>query len=262
MLSITVKPSVPLAAFIDYYWVFECSDITGINEQFVYPQGSSELMFHYETPFTTKSFDGKEILQTDCFLSTKKLTSIRVNPSGRIGLVSVYFKPFGASAFFDLPANSLNEMNIDLGCFVGDKYKSLMDEIASAPNYKVRIDVIERYLLKIMNLRNLHEFEVLSKAVELINTRRGLLSVDSIINEACISGRHLDRLFVKRIRLSPKQYMRIRKLNFAISLMEIKKKMNLTQVALESGYYDQSHFTNDFKAITGLPPKEFIKLIG
>jgi AraC-like DNA-binding protein len=43
--------------------------------------------------------------------------------------------------------------------------------------------------------------------------------------------------------------------------MKAKKKISLTELALEAGYYDQSHFTNDFKEITGLSPKQFIKMI-
>jgi AraC-like DNA-binding protein len=162
---------------------------------------------------------------------------------------------------FDILANELNEINIDLGGVVGDKYKELIDEIASATNFQIRIGIIEKYLLKRMALRNLYELGPLGKAIDLINLRCGMLSVDAVASVACMSGRQLDRLFVKRIGISPKQFMRVRKMNFAISLMKAKKKINLTELALEAGYYDQSHFTNDFKEITGLLPKQFIKMI-
>lgn len=261
MISLTIKPSKALENFVDYYWVFECSDISGIGEQFVYPQGASELMFHYETPFVAIGTDETLIRQTECFLCNKKLTSMRVSPAGRIGLISVYFKPFGASAFFDYEASELSGMNLDLACIIGDKCKTLIDEIASAANYKIRLEIIEKYLMKSMNLRNSFEFDPLSRAVDLINSRCGMLSVDAVASAAYVSGRQLDRLFAKRIGLSPKQYMRIRKMNFAISLMEAKKQMNLTELALEAGYYDQSHFTNDFKDITGIAPKKFIKML-
>jgi AraC-like DNA-binding protein len=261
MISLTIKPSKTLEAFIDYYWVFESPDISGIGEQFVYPQGSSELMFHYETPFSTINSEGQAKMQTECFLCTQKLTSMRVSPIGKIGLISVYFKPYGASVMFDVIANELNEINIDLGNVVGDKYKALIDEIASAANFQIRIGIIEKYLLKRMALRSIYEIGPLGKAIDLINLRCGMLSVDDVASAACMSGRHLDRLFVKRIGLSPKQFIRVRKMNFAISLMKAKKKISLTELALEAGYYDQSHFTNDFKEITGITPKQFIKIM-
>lgn len=261
MISLTIKPSKALETFVDYYWVFECSDISGIGEQFVYPQGSSELMFHYESPFSALSMDGHKINQTECFLCNQRISSMRVSPAGKIGLISVYFKPYGASAFFDFPASELNEINLELGCVVGDKYKLLIDEIASAANYQNRIEIIEKYLLKSMTLRNEFEFVALGKAVDLIDMRFGMLSVDAVASASCMSGRQLDRLFAKRIGLSPKQFMRVRKMNFAVSLMKTKKQMSLTELALEAGYYDQSHFTNDFKDITGILPKKFIKMI-
>jgi AraC-like DNA-binding protein len=33
---------------------------------------------------------------------------------------------------------------------------------------------------------------------------------------------------------------------------------NLTQVAYDSEYYDQAHFTKDFKEFTGITPKDFL----
>jgi AraC-like DNA-binding protein len=36
-----------------------------------------------------------------------------------------------------------------------------------------------------------------------------------------------------------------------------KQFANLTSLAYENEYYDQSHFTKDFKELTGITPKEF-----
>ena len=37
-----------------------------------------------------------------------------------------------------------------------------------------------------------------------------------------------------------------------------KKSENLTGIAYESEYFDQAHFTKDFKEFTGINPKEFL----
>ncbi len=48
-------------------------------------------------------------------------------------------------------------------------------------------------------------------------------------------------------------------LNCRIELakMLLQKGMDVSQVALECGFYDQSHFHRHFKAITAVTPKEY-----
>jgi len=33
--------------------------------------------------------------------------------------------------------------------------------------------------------------------------------------------------------------------------------LNMTELSFESGYFDKSHFINDFKALCGLTPKQY-----
>ncbi len=55
---------------------------------------------------------------------------------------------------------------------------------------------------------------------------------------------------------SPKQFCYIVRMNAIIGSMGDK---SLVQTAYEAGYYDQSHFTKDFKLFTGQTPLEFLK---
>jgi AraC-like DNA-binding protein len=37
-----------------------------------------------------------------------------------------------------------------------------------------------------------------------------------------------------------------------------KKEVDWAQIALECGYYDQPHFAHDFRAFSGLTPREYL----
>ena len=53
----------------------------------------------------------------------------------------------------------------------------------------------------------------------------------------------------------------VRKIKIEKSLPLIRNnKYTLTEIALECGFFDQSHFTRNFKVLTGLLPKEFQRL--
>ena len=55
------------------------------------------------------------------------------------------------------------------------------------------------------------------------------------------------------------EYLRKVKVNKSISLIK-NSKLSLTEIALQCGFADQSHFTRNFKKITGFLPKDFRNL--
>ncbi|HEY0916146.1 MAG TPA: AraC family transcriptional regulator [Solimonas sp.] len=66
--------------------------------------------------------------------------------------------------------------------------------------------------------------------------------------------------FCRRFRastgLSPYQYVLQAKVERAKALLE-RQEMPLTDLALSLGFYDQSQFTNTFRRITGVSPRDF-----
>lgn len=65
------------------------------------------------------------------------------------------------------------------------------------------------------------------------------------------------RLFKKQTGLTPISYHLLHKINYAKQL--IAQNMPMVEVALESGFYDQSHFTHYFKKYIGITPLTYKK---
>ncbi len=59
-----------------------------------------------------------------------------------------------------------------------------------------------------------------------------------------------------RFGVGPKSVAAIYRIERAKSLL--RAKVSLAEVALECGYFDQSHFTTSFRQYTGLTPRQFI----
>jgi methylphosphotriester-DNA--protein-cysteine methyltransferase len=55
---------------------------------------------------------------------------------------------------------------------------------------------------------------------------------------------------------SPKLFSRIIRFQSALNHYG-KKEKKLTEIAYDAGYYDQSHFIQDFKEFSGHSPKEY-----
>lgn len=84
------------------------------------------------------------------------------------------------------------------------------------------------------------------------------LSIPELSKQAGLSQRQLERLFKKRFRVSPREYIiRLRILIAADQLTQSHK--TITQIALDCGFYDHSSFTRYFKRNMGCLPRAYRK---
>lgn len=66
-----------------------------------------------------------------------------------------------------------------------------------------------------------------------------------------LSTRYLNRVFHESFGIAPKRFLRIIRFHHALTQLQ---KEGLGIVALKNGYYDQSHFTREFKEMSCLSP--------
>ena len=86
------------------------------------------------------------------------------------------------------------------------------------------------------------------------------LSLDYLSKTLDIHPVHLSRYFSKYFNSGLGEY--IRKLKIQKSLQMIsQKKSDLTTIALDCGFSDQSHFTRCFKEINGITPSQYRKIL-
>ncbi len=74
---------------------------------------------------------------------------------------------------------------------------------------------------------------------------------------AGLSERRLSQLFREQVGLSPKVWFRLQRFQSALADLHRGVDIAWADLALRSGYYDQSHFINDFRAFSGLNPTTY-----
>jgi AraC family transcriptional regulator len=82
------------------------------------------------------------------------------------------------------------------------------------------------------------------------------ISVESLAAESGMSVSNLQRMFMKTIGVRPGRYMVQQRLNAACRLLE-NSELGINDIALASGFCDQSHLTKLFKRERGIPPGEY-----
>lgn len=251
-------PSPALQEYIKYYWVMESDGLENHIPALVYPEGNPELFFHYGDVFEYTYEDGLVRRQPLSFLCCQKTMTASVCTTGKTGMIAVTFKPFGASAFFRFDLNKHRNEKIDLCDILGDKQKEASERIAEAITAHERINIIESLLLNLLSV-NIREMEIVKQGIVIINNSPGRISIGQAAEKTCLSYRQFERIFLHNIGISPREYLKIKKVNYAIGLLKSRKNVNLTEIALDSGYYDQAHFNNSFKTVVSLTPSDFYK---
>ncbi|MFE0153047.1 helix-turn-helix domain-containing protein [Nonomuraea sp. NPDC059007] len=93
---------------------------------------------------------------------------------------------------------------------------------------------------------------------DLVDAAAGLLTgagrVPEVARELGVSERHLRNLFHDAAGLSPKRYARIHRVR---SVLAGAREEPWAELAAETGFYDQSHLSADFRAVMGVPPGAF-----
>lgn len=82
------------------------------------------------------------------------------------------------------------------------------------------------------------------------------LKVAALAKMAELSPPHFCRIFKKSTGLSPHRYILIQRIALAKELLD-NSKMSLSDIALQCGFYDQSHLNLQFRNFTGFTPKSY-----
>ncbi|MCA9891038.1 MAG: helix-turn-helix transcriptional regulator [Anaerolineae bacterium] len=86
------------------------------------------------------------------------------------------------------------------------------------------------------------------------------LSLEELAQQVGFSPYHFARLFREATGESPHQFVIRQRVEYAENLLRTSK-LALAEVAIASGFADQSHLTQVFKRHTGLTPKAFRRII-
>lgn len=92
------------------------------------------------------------------------------------------------------------------------------------------------------------------RIVDLIRERRELARAEQVAEAAGVGLRALQRLFGEYVGVGPKWVLQRYRMHEAMARLESGEALDLAQLALELGYFDQAHFIRDFKALLGRTP--------
>lgn len=252
MTVTTCMPADALKPFIKHYLVIN-SDQEVINR--LLPDTSVVLVFRYKGNVNFTAGEIETNIPASVLTGLKKSSRL-VNYSAGSAAILVIFKTAAAGSFFKVPLHELFEGSVPLDNFVSNQQVSEIEEQLSAANNNVeRINLIEQFLFS--QYKGAGGDQLVLAAIEKMYAAKGFYKIKELADSLYISQDAFEKRFRKATGASPKQLSSIIRLRNIIA--NGKKHENFNQLAYDAGYFDQSHFNNDFRLFTGQTPSDFFK---
>ncbi|WP_350290374.1 helix-turn-helix domain-containing protein [uncultured Croceitalea sp.] len=199
--------------------------------------------------------DAKEVI-----LTINNKTSKEVRLRGAFNKIGVVFNPLGINHFINYPLNKLVENNRASNFdYFGDDFLNTSRLVFNEPSLVGKGNLLDSFF---KNYFKEFEDKRVTKAIDLIFNSSKMPKTQELADCLDISRKTLLRLFKMHLCFSVEEFKSVVKFRRALlSYEEAINKPELSHVAYDNEYYDQSDFINHFKSITGLNPSKFFSSI-
>jgi AraC-like DNA-binding protein len=167
-------------------------------------------------------------------------------------IAGILFQPGGFAGLFRERANLFFERSIALDdVWVGARLTERLSEVATPVERLRALEVLLTQLFRQGTRRS----ELVDHAIHLFRDRA--LSVAQCARSVGVSERRLSQVFHEEVGVGPKMWCRIHRFQTAVRALHKGADVPWAELALRCGYYDQSHFANDFRAFSGINPTTY-----
>ncbi len=251
-------PQPNLGAIVKCHWILEVPGDLEAPKQRVIPDGCIEMCFILGDDVKRFTSENKFIIQPRAMVFGQITKPYFIQPTGYVNTFAVRFYPYGFANFIKKPISELADKETPLtALFDKELAKDLEHQITAASSTEERVAIIERFLLGQLADQSVID-NIVKSTIDVLSESKGSASINAILKDDLSVRRQLERKFSKQTGLSPKQLGKIIRMQSALKMMLNGQVETLTQVAYESEYYDQAHFTRDFKEFTGVNPKQYL----
>lgn len=164
--------------------------------------------------------------------------------------------PLGASLLFGLPLHHLANRAVALADLLGPEFPHLVERLYEARGWERRFSLLDDFLLATTRLRPPADPRA-ACALGLIARSHGGIEIGALARAVDLSRKQVIGLFRDQVGLAPKAVARLYRFDRARHRLERSAGVDLAQLALDCGYFDQAHFNRDFRAFSGLSPTAF-----
>jgi AraC-like DNA-binding protein len=254
-----LEPCDRLKPFIKAIWAFESPVGLPVSDvSIAAPNGSPKLIVS-RTNSIVASVDGSVQSNRDHSVYLVGIRDIPVRlhtRSGKTSFVGFEFRPHGAYPILKVPLIELTNLLLPVAQILRD-WHSLPEVVTGLGSLREQVEMIQELLLRELE-RACPTNPLVEYCVEVLDRTNGLLSISDLVQEVGYSKRYLEMLFRQHVGVSPKTLASIFRFQRFYKKWAQGQSYDSLKEELYSYYYDQAHFANEFKRMTGFYPQRFV----
>lgn len=198
---------------------------------------------------------------SNLFLYGQTVKPIEITVSGSFRIILFYLYPHVAKVLFRQNSNEITDTCLDFSLLNEFGLKGLIVKLEDSGSARQQVELINDFLMNHIYGNNLALDKGLDFAVRQIAQAKSLTSLKDIRRHLNISERTFERRFADHVGVPPKLFARICQFRASLTQLQGQQFTKLTDIAIDNGYADQSHFIRSFSEFTGLTPSQFSKLM-
>lgn len=248
-------PAPSLRPFVRLYWSLE-GESAGPRSDVdrIVPDGCTEIVINRADPFRRLLDAGESKRQAEVLLVGQFESAIAIQPTGCVDLIGIRFEPSGLHALLGIPMYELSGRDQCLTHVARGLRDELVDA-AGAGRLHRRTGALDAALARRLECRK--SCGLAGAAVRLVEG--GVPSAARLADCLGLNRRALERLFRIQIGLTPKQYLRIQRLQGVLEhLGGERPSQGWADLALQHGFTDQPHLIREFRLIARTTPERFV----
>jgi AraC-like DNA-binding protein len=251
MIYLEHIPAAPLNTCIRSLWYARMPQASHSRER-ILPTGRVQIILNLARDFLLDCPEGAEpSRQSPSLIVGARSVYEIIDTSDMADLIGIVFEPGGFPPFVGDCADLFSNRSVDLGCVWGNAAPSLRDRLRELATPQARLHSLEQFLLLKFNDR-MTRHPVVNFALSRFRRAPGMATVHEVARSTGWSERRFSQIFREQVGFSPKVFARIVRFQRAVQQLHNGIDLPWAELALDCGFYDQSHFANEFRAFSGI----------
>lgn len=240
--------------FINSIWRLSEYDMHK-RKEIILPKGTVEIIFNFSDKinYFNPSLQVSEKLPT-VFVNGINFKPFELIKTGRQVFLGIQLNSIGLRLLFNISAKEFNN-SVYEGKIICSHLDIIADELFHKQTFSQQVEIILVWIRKKIPSFNYQYSISRVQKLQSFNCHHNL-TVKKLSEEICLSDRQLRRFSQDWLGMNTEEFILYNKYLNSLQLLH-NSKQTLTEIGLEAGYYDQSHFIREFKSFTDLTPKQY-----
>lgn len=255
------RPRRELRPYVEALWVFESAvGMPATAQSMAAPNGCPKLIIPYENSLESIANGRVNVSHEQglYFVGNRDTSTLIRASARRTGFIGIEFFPHGAFPLFGIPMRETANGLFGSDDLFGRWGREVRERLRNLEAVSQKVAFIQDELVALLQ-KNGSDNRLVAFCVRALQLADGQVAIRELEDRTGFTRRYLDRLFSQHVGFSPKTLAGIFRFQRFYRKWAQGAAFEAMKAELFDYYYDQAHFTREFKRMTGYSPRRFTR---